>query len=92
MKTVKFLHSSVVLLIITGILAYFWNDFELGKENKPFLGVIFNICFLLNLAGLIVGAKEERSSKNKKEFLYGMIGNGIMSFLFLVVVIYFILK
>lgn len=81
MKTVRLFNISLILFIASMMAAFCWQALGLKNADTPFIAILLIVCFGLNLAGVFVGFIEERKSKTK--FLYGVIGNGIFTVLYI---------
>ena len=80
---------SAILIIITLIIATFWNAMGLG-QFKPILTVPIIIAVGISVAGLVLGITEYKKKRDIK-FWVGIIGN-IIVFLFFVYIIIYSLK
>ncbi len=87
-KSFNLLIVSLTLLVLTFILAGFWNSLGFGK-SKMILGLLITVCFGISVAGLILGNAEKKIKSNKKWI--GIIGNMLIVLFFVVFVIYAIL-
>lgn len=86
LKSIKYLFVSSLIIILTLIIASFWESLNLG-ENKFLLAISIIIAFIISLIGLIIGVKEIKYNKTGKAWT-GIIGNLIVIFFFVFIVIY----
>lgn len=77
---------SIILVVLTLLVASFWDSLELGANKIP-LAVSTTISFGLSIIGLVFGIKELKQIKSKKTWT-GLIGNSVVIMFFMFIIIY----
>lgn len=80
-KTFKLFLLSISIIILTLIVATFWDYLGLG-ENKIPLALTVTVAFGISIAGLILGISEIRKNKSTKTVI-GIIGHVIVLLFFI---------
>ena len=81
---------TIQIAIITTILTYFfWASLGLTVSNYLMIAMIGVVFFGVSFAGIFAGIKEAKNIK--KKFMTGLIGNIILSTLFLAALLYVVL-
>ena len=84
-KTFKLFIISGSIILLTFIIATFWNTLSLGNNKMPLaLGVMLS--FGISIAGIIIGISELKLYENKKLWI-ALIGHSLIIILFLSIMI-----
>ena len=84
-KTFKLFIISGSIILLTFIIATFWNALRLGSNKIPLaMAVMFS--FGISIAGIIIGISELKLYENKKLWI-SLIGHSLIIFLFLALMI-----
>lgn len=87
--TNKLLLINVILIVLMFISNEFWTELGLTDSENIYYALIGIIIFGLSTGGIFVGIKELKSNGHKT--LIGLIGNSILTLLFLIVLFYTVL-
>jgi len=79
-KTFNLFLISISIIVLTLIVATFWDFLGLG-ENKTPLALTVTVAFGISIAGLILGISEIRKKKSTKT-LIGLVGHVIVLLFF----------
>ena len=78
-----------IAIIITILTYYFWASLGLTVSNYLMITMIAIVFFVVSFAGIFAGINEAKNIK--KKFMTGLIGNIILSTLFLAALLYVVL-
>ena len=84
--TNKLLITNLILFIIAFILDKFWTELGLTDSENIYYALIGIIIFGISVGGVFVGLKERKVKERKP--LIGLIGNSILTLLFLIAFFY----
>lgn len=84
--TNRLLLINIILLILMFIANEFWIELELTDSDNIYYALIGIIIFRISSGGIFVGIKEIKSKGNIT--LIGLIGNSILTLLFLIAFFY----
>ena len=79
-KTFNLFLISISIILLTIIVATFWDYLQLG-ENKTPLALSVTVAFGISIAGLILGVSEVRKNKTTKSVI-GIVGHVIVLLFF----------
>lgn len=79
-KTFNLFVLSISIIILTMIVATFWEYLGLG-ENKTPLALSTTVAFGISIAGLILGLSEKRKNRTTKTMV-GLIGHIVVLMFF----------
>ncbi|PXY03144.1 hypothetical protein DF185_03400 [Marinifilum breve] len=85
-KTFNLFLISVLIILLTIIVATFWDYLHLGNNTTP-LALSVTIAFGISIAGLILGIPEIRKNKTAKSVV-GIVGHILVVLFFLGIVGY----
>lgn len=84
--TNKILLINVILIVLMFIANEFWTELGLTDSENIYYALIGIIIFGISTGGIFVGIKELKTKGNKT--LIGLIGNSILTLLFLIAFFY----
>tara|TARA_A100000171_G_C2123218_1_gene141985 strand:+ start:902 stop:1177 length:276 start_codon:yes stop_codon:yes gene_type:complete len=85
-KTFNLFLISISIILITLIVAAYWDDLQFG-ENKIPLAMSITVAFGISIAGLIIGISELKKTKTTKSII-GIIGHIVILLFFFGIVGY----
>lgn len=85
-RTFKLFLLSMFILVLTFLLAAFWDVLGMGTNKIP-LAILITITFGISIAGLILGIYEFKKAKTIKQWI-GLIGNILVILFFVFMMIY----
>lgn len=90
LKTVKLLITSIIIILISVLLAEFWEKLGLERKYTPALGVALLTAFIINISGITTGIKEREI--NHRKATRAVLLHLLLALLFIVAVTYSILS
>ncbi|MBZ9631722.1 hypothetical protein LB465_13110 [Salegentibacter sp. LM13S] len=87
--TNKILLINIILFILAIISNKFWTELGLTDDQNIYYALYGVIIYGLSVGGVFVGFKERKEKGNK--YLFGLIGNSILSLIFLFSFLYVVL-
>jgi len=84
--TNKLFLINVILIILAIIADKFWTELGLSESENIYYALIGIVVFGISVGGIFVGIKERKVKGNKT--LIGIIGNSILTSLFLITFFY----
>lgn len=84
--TNKLLITNILIIILAFIADKYWTELGLTESDNIYFALVGIIIFGISVGGIFVGIKERKSKGNKT--LIGLIGNSILTLLFLIAFFY----
>jgi len=81
----KFFLTNLILILLAIVADKFWSELGLDDSHNIYIALLGMIIFGISIGGFFIGIKER---KIKSKVLIGLIGNAILTLLFLIVFFY----
>ena len=87
--TNKLFIFNVLIIILATIADKFWTELGLTEAENIYFGFVGILIFGISIGGIFVGINEKKSKGNKT--LIGLLGNSILTLIFLILFFYIVL-
>lgn len=82
----KFFITNLILIFLAIIADKFWSELGLDDSHNIYIALLSMIIFGISIGGFFIGMKERKTNKSK--VLIGLIGNSLLTLLFLIAFFY----